>query len=184
MARRQKQEEAPSFTLKDDEAAVIPGIKKINIQRLGRELERLTAEGGGELRPVAVVEAARDPSSILHRLFEWDDSKAAEKYRVSQARAVIRIVRIENDNTDSGTVRAFISISSDQGGRSYRPIVDILQSSDLRDRVLAQAERELHAFKARYSELKDAFGFIDDIIETVRARRTKKKPAAEPRANA
>lgn len=32
----------------------------------------------GLLQPAAVVEDARDESSPLHPLFEWDDRKAAE----------------------------------------------------------------------------------------------------------
>ena len=36
------------------------------------------------------VEAARDPTSILHREFEWDDTVAGHAYRLQQARALIR----------------------------------------------------------------------------------------------
>jgi hypothetical protein len=46
-----------------------------------RELERLAAEQGDELTEETVVEAARSPDSYLHSLFEWDDAKAARKYR-------------------------------------------------------------------------------------------------------
>jgi hypothetical protein len=46
-----------------------------------RELEPLAAEHGDELTEQIVVEAARSPDSYLHSLFEWDDAKAARKYR-------------------------------------------------------------------------------------------------------
>jgi hypothetical protein len=46
-----------------------------------RELERLAAECGDELTEEIVVEAARSPDSYLNSLFEWDDAKAARKYR-------------------------------------------------------------------------------------------------------
>ncbi|MCV7245889.1 hypothetical protein H7J83_24735 [Mycobacterium mantenii] len=46
-----------------------------------RELERLAAEHGDELTEQVVVDAARSPDSPLHSLFEWDDAKAARKYR-------------------------------------------------------------------------------------------------------
>jgi hypothetical protein len=46
-----------------------------------RELERLAAEHDDELTEEIVVEAARSPDSYLHSLFEWDDAKAARKYR-------------------------------------------------------------------------------------------------------
>jgi hypothetical protein len=50
-----------------------------------RELERLAAEHGDALTEETVVEAARSPDSYLHSLFEWDDAKAARKYREAWA---------------------------------------------------------------------------------------------------
>jgi hypothetical protein len=50
-----------------------------------RELERLAAEQGDELTEQIVLDAARSPDSYLRSLFEWDDAKAAGKYRESWA---------------------------------------------------------------------------------------------------
>lgn len=44
----------------------------------------------GRITPRSVVDDARNPESPLHGFFEWDDSKAAEAYRLDQARALIR----------------------------------------------------------------------------------------------
>lgn len=49
----------------------------------------------GRLTAEQVVEAARPDGSALHGCFEWDDSKAAESYRIEQARELIRRVKIE-----------------------------------------------------------------------------------------
>jgi hypothetical protein len=46
-----------------------------------RELERFAAEHGDELTEQSVIGAARSPDSYLQSLFEWDDAKAARKYR-------------------------------------------------------------------------------------------------------
>lgn len=51
-------------------------------------------EHGGRLTPRAVVDAARDPKSALHDQFEWDDTVAAEKWRLDQARDIITSVKI------------------------------------------------------------------------------------------
>lgn len=53
------------------------------------ELEQL-----GRLSPAAVVETARDPSSPLHHCFDWDNTSAAESWRIEQARRLIRSVRV------------------------------------------------------------------------------------------
>ena len=49
----------------------------------------------GMLLAEDVLEAARDPESPLHPYFQWDDSAAAEAYRLSQASELIRRVKIE-----------------------------------------------------------------------------------------
>jgi hypothetical protein len=54
----------------------------------------------GKLSPIAVIEAAREPDSPLHGYFEWDDSKAAEQYRLDQARCLIRSVQFEVETID------------------------------------------------------------------------------------
>jgi hypothetical protein len=49
---------------------------------------------GRPLTPDAVVEVATDPDHVLHDSFEWDDTTAGNSYRVSQARRLIRGVKI------------------------------------------------------------------------------------------
>ncbi len=49
----------------------------------------------GKLTPEQVVEAASDESSALHSCFTWDDSEAAARWRLDEARELIRSVRIE-----------------------------------------------------------------------------------------
>lgn len=51
-------------------------------------------ENGGRLTPSAVVADAKDPSSPLHDLFNWDVVAAAEQHWLDRAREVIRSVRI------------------------------------------------------------------------------------------
>lgn len=54
----------------------------------------LLLERDGRLTPEDVVHAASDRSSPLHGLFEWDDKKAAHSHRLTQARRLIRGVRV------------------------------------------------------------------------------------------
>ena len=44
---------------------------------------------GDEATPQQIVDAARDEGTELHRCFEWNDSVAAEKYRLTQARTIV-----------------------------------------------------------------------------------------------
>ena len=45
----------------------------------------------GVYTPDGIVEAARDPANPLHPQFEWDDTVAGHRYRLNQARALIRV---------------------------------------------------------------------------------------------
>lgn len=61
---------------------------------IAAELEAIENEHG-QLRPEDVVNVASRPDHPLHDCFEWDDSVAAEQYRIDQARTLIRSVRYE-----------------------------------------------------------------------------------------
>lgn len=154
--------------------AAVPGrAKRADPQVIGEALETIRLENGGELHPQAVVADARDAKSPLHRYFEWDDRKAAEAHRMDQARALIRSIRVIDDN-DAKPRPAFLSIRSD-GGIGYHTIKDVLSSRDLRERLLAQAQRDLDAWTLRYRELRE-------IVELVLpAQRELRRRVSKPR---
>jgi hypothetical protein len=152
----------------------VPGrAKRADPQVIGEALETIRLENGGELHPHAVVADARDAKSPLHRYFEWDDKKAAEAHRMDQARALIRSIRVIDDK-DEKSRPAFLSIRSDVG-IGYHSIRDVLNSRDLRQRLLEQAQRDLDSWTARYHELRE----IVELIEP--ARRELRRRVARPR---
>jgi hypothetical protein len=48
-------------------------------------------EKKGRITAHAVLDAARPESSPIHDCFDWDDSEAAEKWRLEQARVTINL---------------------------------------------------------------------------------------------
>lgn len=60
----------------------------------GERIRELTVQHGGTLTAEIVVEDARATSSPLHDAFEWDNRQAAHEYRLEQARALIRCLRV------------------------------------------------------------------------------------------
>lgn len=118
------------------------------------ELEFIRVSNGGILLPEKVVEYARNSTTEIHKHFEWDDGEAAEKYRLSQARALIRVsVTVLDGHNES--VRAFVSLRTDrkQGG-GYRSVVDVLSSQDLSDAMLDDARAEMEHFVKKYDAIK------------------------------
>ena len=74
------------------------------------------------LTPESLLDASRDEDAPLHKEFEWDDSVAAEKYRVTQAGHLIRSIVIqtvpESDEEKPTIIRAYMHAGSDE----YEPI--------------------------------------------------------------
>jgi hypothetical protein len=88
-------------------------IAKERMRAIREELHSLMSEG--RLRPEDVVDAARNPNSALHSYFTWDDSEAAAAYRLQEARALIKRVRVDVVRTDEMVVHVPSFIRSDSG---------------------------------------------------------------------
>lgn len=132
------------------------------------ELKRIAAENGGILRPRDIVDEARVPDSPLHRCFEWDDSVAAEQYRLWQARAMTRVL-VSYERTPSGKVipcRVFVSLTPDREASGYRVVADVLNDPAQRQQMLADAYAEMRRFRLKYQhlvELAKVFEAIDAV---------------------
>ena len=112
--------------------------------------------------PQAVLEKARDESAELHKCFTWDDSIAAEKYRLTEARLVTRQLVIKEVQVpkDRPEVRLFYKTDNESG---YKPTHIIVRKEDEYKKLLERAYAELRAFKAKYSMLKE----LQEIFELI-----------------
>lgn len=141
---------------------------KVDAQVAGEELERIRTWNNGRLDAVNVVEASRDPGAPLHSEFEWNDAKAAVKFRVEQAKYMIRSITVTptSDNGPTAPIRAFVSVMRDED-RSYTSVQHALSDDELRAQVLRQAWAELEAWRNRYAELCE-LGKVFSVIEQAR----------------
>ena len=112
--------------------------------------------------PQAILEKARDESTELHKCFTWDDSIAAEKWRINEARLVTRQLVIKEVEVpkDRPEVRLFYKTDSESG---YKPTHIIVQQEDEYKLLLARAYAELRAFKQKYSMLEE----LREIMELI-----------------
>lgn len=69
-------------------------IAHTDIKPVIDELESIS-DVFGELTAERVVESAKNKSSVLHKYFQWDDAKAAHKYRISQASLLLRHIEVK-----------------------------------------------------------------------------------------
>lgn len=114
------------------------------------ELERLREENGGLLTVAAIVEAAKEEDSPLHRHFDWDDTHAAEKYREWQARALIQKCKITVEHRPDTVVRAYVSVPSDRKEGGYRSVQDVINDADLKESLLKEMRVRIAYWQKQY----------------------------------
>jgi len=120
-------------------------------------LRSLAEKHGGFLRAPDVVAAARPDSSPLHSYFTWDDSEAAQKYRLNEAARLIRVVvAVIPGLKTSDPVRVFLSLKNDRnplGG--YRTSISILSDPEMRAVLVEEALSDMALFRRRYERLSE-----------------------------
>lgn len=108
----------------------------------------------GTLTAALVVDTARDPGHPLHSRFEWDDSIAAEKWRLEQAGQLLRVVKLPPDPARPGDLRAFVAVKGAESHRAeYVPTEQAMADEFTRTLVLRDMEREWKALKRRYQHM-------------------------------
>lgn len=144
-------------------------------QVAGERLKEIE-ERDGSVTPQAVVEDARPEDSILHPVFEWDDEKAAEAYRIHQAGNFIRCIVVvpEKDDVVKEPVKLFVNVNpTNDGQKKMGAFVNLryaMENPEARDIVLSNAKHEMLLFKKKYSQLKElslVFTAIDKTLEEV-----------------
>ena len=122
-----------------------------------------------EVTPENVLDKARDKETELHKCFEWDNSVAGEKYRLIQARDIIRhfviVTPEESKEEEPVKVRSYQITTKTN---VYEPTRVFLQKPDEYSALLERAKKELEAFKQRYkilTELEEIFDAIDLLLE-------------------
>ena len=140
-------------------------------------LEKLAKNKGGMLLVDDVLAVASDPTCILHKHFQWDDTKAAEAYRKMQARQLIQKCVVTIEKAPDVQVRAFVSLSSDQySGGGYRMMVDVLSNDDLKADLLHEMRVTVTKWKKQISLLDDeTAAVISKLEEVIRTRSARKE---------
>lgn len=118
----------------------------------------------GSLTPALVVDVARNPEHPLHGRFEWDDSIAAEKYRLEQAGQLLRVTYAPQKGKPRD-LRAFVAIKGEDSPRSeYVPTEEVLENPFTRELLLRQMKRDWQTFERRYSHMAEFAAFITGRI--------------------
>ena len=141
----------------------VSGVFKADANKCYEEIQEI----GEEVKPEQVLDKARDEESELHKCFDWDDSSAAEKFRLYQARNVLNhLIVIKRDvEEETEPIQFRVMLKNDNARDSgYKQTIVMVRDEDEYKKLLAQAYSELHAFKQKYSclsELSKILSLID-----------------------
>lgn len=130
----------------------------------------------GQFTAQDVVDYARPKASPLHKYFEWDDTKAADQYRLDQARRVIQLVVIRVGDSE---VREFQNVFvKEEDRRMYVRTDKAQRSTDLWQQVLDAALNEANAWARRYETLSQLSTVVKAIKTATRRYHGKTKESS------
>lgn len=155
---------------------------KEKAQIVGEVLEHIENRDG-EVTSKSFLEESRPENSPTHSMFEWDDSIAAEKYRLNQSSKIIGQltfeiiyeqnetteleIEVKKENTESVEApvtltphSAFVNCSRSKmyGSPSsdcakYVSINKAMSNANMREQVVANSFREMKMFINKYREI-------------------------------
>lgn len=140
----------------------------VNAQDAGEYLERLDKKHNGITAEI-ILNESRDDEALLHPCFEWDNSKAAERYRLQQAKTLmsnlvqVEIIEDKSQKSANTHVRAFVSIEPRSNKAVYRPVCLAMSNEETKRIVIANAYKELLMFRDKYEKFTEFKSVIEAI---------------------
>ena len=122
----------------------------MNVTRL-EVLERLKNQNNGVIPPEKLVHEAVAVDHPFHNDFTWDDDAAAHRWRIHQARNILRVyVTMIGSGEDAKSSRVFVSLSTDRNnGGGYRAMVDVLNDDAMYATLLSDAKDDMVRFRQK-----------------------------------
>lgn len=128
-------------------------------EKVANEIDSLATK-----TPQTILDYAKhNQDSELHKCFEWNDTVAAEKYRLYQARQIVLNLVYTNDTKKEEPTKLRVFYRQ-ESTNDYQPTKLLVKNEDSYKQLLNKAKSELRAFKEKYkmlTELEEIFDLID-----------------------
>ena len=122
----------------------------VDAQTVGETLAGLEDKHGGITAPM-VVDESRPEDAPLHPCFTWDDQEAAELYRETEARSIVRSVRVvyaDSEQSEPAYVHVRPAESETEEGRGsgfYANTREVVQRFSLYESAWRDARDRLNS---------------------------------------
>ncbi len=108
-------------------------------QVVGETIESLK-DNSGYITSEGIISSARKKSSPIHDFFEWSNNKAAEEFRLQQARNlvnhIVEVVIVQGERVEQ---KSFFSVSVKNVGKVYVNLKEAVENKDYRRQLLSNA---------------------------------------------
>jgi hypothetical protein len=143
------------------------------------ELEKIRdANPDGLLTTEATVESATVEDSPIHCEFTWDNEIAGHQHRLTQARTLIRMVKVINpSDVQKRSVPKYISLMTDRhrDGGGYRETNEVIQDQSLLAQLEETAHRELEAWLRRNAILTELCAIVKAAADGAKPKPKRKR---------
>lgn len=145
--------------------------RSVSADVVGGVVEQLE-EKNGKVTKEDFLEVSRPEVSATHKLFEWDDSKAAEAYRLDQSRHIINALRVVYTTPDEQEIKvsAFIQTTPVGDKTHYESIEQALKDEGKREVILNRIRAELDAFIIRNQHIEELASILEEAVVKIRKR--------------
>lgn len=141
---------------------------------LAAEFQRIE-KNAGALTPELLVDRARPPDSPIHNLFDWDDARAAESWRLSQARVLIASVCVSiqtrtEEKIQVKVTRAWQHVNAHDDerrfeGSAYINLGRAMRDQRYRQQILERAKESARSWMRTYHLIRDLMPMSFEALE-------------------
>jgi len=144
---------------------------------LREALDRIAKDDeDGLIQPEAVVEAAQDPESPLHKYFEWDVELAARAHWLARARHLIARYTVIRVDEGPRFVNVTLRKGKPNARRGYVPLERAVADPDLYEQIVGEAETAVVSWRNRLSAFDRAHGVVDALDNAVALMHAETEP--------
>lgn len=143
---------------------------KISAETVGNVITEIE-EKNGTVTKELFLDASRPVDSPTHNLFEWDDKKAGELYRLSISNKIIIQLNVEIESVkgeEKAYVPAFINIRQTNDKAEYKNIVDALSDQESRELIVKRLKREVEALINRNRHIDELADILQSEVDKLR----------------
>lgn len=144
-------------------------LRTSTVQALGETILQIGTRGKyNAIKAEDLVAAAKNPASPLHSEFDWDDESAATKFRITQARYLLRSINVVYTDKAGNEIetRAFSHVfDAQEDDLVYVPATKVWTNTEFSKQVKEDARRELRQWTDRYSK----YRYLGSAVKSAKA---------------